>query len=66
MFVSYVTHIVADVSYKIGQGFLQSEVVAVVCNMLLAFNIVLCTENLLHNDQLISLSVHYVHCSVLF
>lgn len=58
--MSYEIHIVADVSYIIGQGFLQSEVVAVVRNILLAFNIVLYTENLLHNDQLIRLSVHYI------
>jgi len=61
VFVSCETHIVADVSYIIGQVFLQSEVVAVVCNILLAFNIVLYTENVLHNDQLIRLSVHYIN-----
>jgi len=66
VFVSYETHIVADVSYIIGQGFIQSEVVAVVCNILLGFNIVLYTENLLHNDQLIRLSGHCIQYSVLF
>jgi len=63
MFVSYESHIVADVSYIIGQGFVRSEVVAVVRNILLAFNIVLYTENLLHNDQVIRLSVHYIQYS---
>jgi hypothetical protein len=65
LFVSYETHIVADVSYIVGQSFLQCEV-AVVRNVVLAFNIVLYTENLLRNDQLIRLSVYYIQYSVLF
>lgn len=66
LFASYETHIVADVSNIIGQVLLQSVVIAVVFKLLLGFNIVLYTENLLHNDHLIRLSVHYIQYSVLF